>query len=154
MKNKIQLLVYDFDGVFTNNKVFVDENGKESVICNKSDGLAVGLIRKLGYKQIILSSEKNNVVLRRAEKLNLEAYNGVSNKLKFLKKYLAEQNLKFENVAYVGNDINDEEAMKECAHVFCPIDSYKSILKIADEIIPVKGGDGVIRYIAEKLTNT
>ena len=58
MKNKIQLFVYDFDGVFTNNKVFVDENGKESVICNKSDGLAVGLIRKLGYKQIILSSRE------------------------------------------------------------------------------------------------
>ena len=77
---KIQLIVYDFDGVMTNNKVMIDENGNEFVQVNRADGLAISVIKEIGIDQIIISSEMNNVVSKRAEKLNITCLQGISNK--------------------------------------------------------------------------
>ena len=151
MLSNLKLIIYDFDGVFTDNKVYLSENGSETVLCNRSDGMAVRLIKELGYNQIIISTEKNDVVLIRAKKLKIQAYNAINNKLLFIKSYLKKHNIKFDEVAFVGNDINDFEAMKACNYRLCPVDSHKSILDISDVIIPKKGGDGVIRYIHDNL---
>ncbi|MBA7568308.1 hypothetical protein ES708_10029 [subsurface metagenome] len=148
-KKDIQLIVYDFDGVMTNNKVIIDQNGEESVIVNRSDGLAISFLCKMRIKQIIISTEENQVVLKRAEKLKIPCMNGVKNKLSILKKYLKKNNILKENIIYVGNDINDFEAMKFVAFPVAPSDAHKDIRKIAKLVTKSKGGDGVIRELLD-----
>ena len=145
----------DFDGVFTNNKVFVDENGKESVVCSRSDGLAISYINKYEKKitMFILSTEKNNVVKARADKLKIKAYIGKSNKVIFLENYLKANNIKSSRCLYLGNDINDYDAMKICRYRACPSDSHPLIKRIATNILKTKGGDGVVRELIETTLN-
>jgi len=145
----VQLIIYDFDGVMTNNKVIIDQNGEESVIVNRSDGLAISFLRKMGIKQIIISTEENQVVLKRAEKLKIPCMNGIENKLSTLKKYFKKNNIPKENIIYVGNDINDLEAMEFVAFPVAPRDAHKDIRKIAKLVTKSKGGDGVIRELLD-----
>lgn len=153
MKNKgklkllPKLIVYDFDGVMTDNTAIVDQSGNESVIVNRSDGLGVSLIKKLGITQVILSTETNNVVQKRAEKLGLFCLNGVEDKLATLNKYLFENSINLDEAVYVGNDINDLEVMQEVGFSVAPKDAYPPILEIADYVTESCGGKGVIREL-------
>ena len=146
MKNKFDLIIYDFDGVMTDNKVYLSETGAETVLCNRSDGLAVSMISSMGYKQIIISTEKNNIVQLRAKKLNIVAFNNISNKSQILSKIVSEGNYDFNKTVYIGNDLNDFDAMKLCGFRLCPSDSCDEIKELSNYELPVKGGDGVIRY--------
>ena len=110
--NKLKLLVYDFDGVMTDNKVYIDQNGIESVQVNRADGLGVSEIKKLGLKQLIISTEKNSVVGSRAEKLKIPFLQGIDDKKSSLINYCKEINIDLKHVGFVGNDINDKEAME------------------------------------------
>ena len=85
--DEVKLIIYDFDGVLTDNRVLVDQNGKESVYASRGDGHGISSIRKLGIRQVIISTEKNDVVERRAEKLELEVIHGVSNKKRTVEEY-------------------------------------------------------------------
>jgi len=76
----IKLIAYDFDGVMTDNKVYVDQNGKETVQVNRADGMGVSEIKKLGIEQIIISTEKNPVVSARAKKLDIYCLQEIENK--------------------------------------------------------------------------
>jgi 3-deoxy-D-manno-octulosonate 8-phosphate phosphatase (KDO 8-P phosphatase) len=143
----IKLLVYDFDGVMTDNRVLLSEDGVESAFVNRSDGLAISKIKKLGILQIIISTETNPIVAKRSEKLNIDCYHGVENKLQTLKDFLIDKNFDKKNVAYIGNDINDEEVMKYISFPIAPADAYPEILTIASYITKTKGGYGVIREI-------
>jgi 3-deoxy-D-manno-octulosonate 8-phosphate phosphatase (KDO 8-P phosphatase) len=145
--NQIKLIVYDFDGVMTNNKAIVDQFGNESVIVNRSDGLAISFIKKLDIKQIILSTETNMVVQKRAEKLGLFCLNGIEDKLSTLCTYLTKINVPLEAVMYVGNDLNDLVAMKNVGVAVAPNDAYKEIKEIAHIVTNAKGGEGVIREL-------
>lgn len=153
MFENIELIVYDFDGVMTNNKVILSEEGKESVIVNRSDGLAISIFMKMGILQIILSTEKNPVVKSRAEKLNLSVISGSENKKNSLIDYCDKQGICIKNVLYVGNDINDFEAMMLTGIKVCPSDAEPEILKISDIIIKRNGGDGVIRELLRQVLN-
>jgi len=145
--SELDLLVYDCDGVLTDNRVWLSEDGKETVAFNRSDGLAINYLRKKGVKQIILSTEVNPVVRKRAEKLHIECINGVEDKLEMLKKYLTEKNMMISKVLYVGNDINDLEVMQQVGIPIAPADAHHSIRQIARIITHTKGGEGVIREI-------
>ena len=147
--NNIILIVYDFDGVMTNNKVYVDENGNEMVLINRSDGLGVSEIKKLGIKQIILSTEKNPVVSARASKLGITCLQEIDNKKVALMDYCDNNDIELNNVAFVGNDINDREAMEIVGIRFCPADAHENIIIISDYIFKSKGGDGVIRELLD-----
>ena len=146
---KIKLIVYDFDGVMTDNKVYVDQDGKETVQVNRGDGLGISEIKKLGIERIIISTEKNPVVMKRATKLNIKCLQGIENKKAALIDYCENNNFDLENVAYVGNDINDKEVMEIAGTTYCPLDAHKSIQDISDNILKTKGGDGVIREILD-----
>ena len=150
---KIKLIVYDFDGVMTDNKVYVDQDGKETVQVNRGDGLGISEIKKLGIEQIIISTEKNPVVMKRAEKLNIECLQGIENKKSALINYCQKNDFELLNVAYVGNDINDKEVMEIAGTTYCPSDAHKSIQIITDYILKTKGGDGVVREILHLITN-
>ena len=147
--NNIILIVYDFDGVMTNNKVYVDENGNEMVLVNRSDGLGVKEIKKLGIKQVIISTEKNPIVAQRAKKIDIPFLQGIDNKKEALINYCQGNNIDLEKVAYVGNDINDKEAMGIVGIAFCPADAHENIITISDYIFKTKGGNGVIRELLD-----
>ena len=148
----LKLFVYDFDGVMTDNTFTLDEQGKEKVALNRSDGLAVTEIKKRGYEQIILSTENSPIIKQRAKKLGIKSFIGIENKLVVLRDYLKDQNLEFSQIAYVGNDINDYEAMSLAKVKICPNDAQNSIKKISDIILDQNGGKGVIREILFMLT--
>ncbi|MCU0641447.1 MAG: HAD hydrolase family protein [Candidatus Margulisbacteria bacterium] len=147
----IKVIIYDFDGVMTDNKVLVSSDGTESVFCNRSDGLAVSAIKKTGIHQCIISTEENKVVEKRAEKLGLPCIHGVSDKKTTMLDYLKKNNFGLNSVAYVGNDLNDLAAMKLAAIKIAPKDAAKEILVIADIIMKAKGGDGVIYELYKSL---
>jgi len=118
----VQLIVYDFDGVLTDNKVILREDGIESVVVNRSDGLAIEEIKGMGIKQIILSQEKNMVVQTRARKLDIPVVQGVYNKEKTLRSYCSKNKIPMTEVAYIGNEINDIGAMRMVGYPVCPWD--------------------------------
>ena len=150
----IKLIVYDFDGVMTDNKVYLDQNGNEMVQVNRADGLGVSLIKKLGIPQIILSSEANPVVSTRARKLDIPCRQGIKNKEKELRKFCKENNYDLKLVGYVGNDINDLEAMQMAGISFCPADAHQDIIKISTHVLKTKGGKGVVRELLDFLQST
>jgi len=145
----LKLFVYDFDGVMTDNKVYVDQDGKEMVQVNRADGLGVSIIKKLGIEQIIISAERNPVVTVRAKKLKIFCINRVDEKKNILLEYCAKNNFSLQDVAYVGNDINDLEVMTVVGYSFCPADAHESIKGIADCVLQKGGGNGVIRELSD-----
>ncbi len=147
----IKCILYDFDGVMTDNRVVVDENGMEGVFVNRSDGLAISLIRKMGIGQAIVSTEKNPVVKRRAEKLNLEVIYGVCDKGEAVKQYCEIHGFDLANTMFIGNDLNDIPAMLRVGVKGCPWDAYPEIRQMADWISLKKGGYGVIRDLYDWL---
>ena len=152
-KLKLDLLVYDFDGVMTNNKVYVSQNGNETVQVNRADGLGVSEIKTLGIEQIIISTETNPVVTVRAKKLSIDCMQGVKNKKEALTIYCNNNDLDLNNVGYVGNDVNDKDVMEIVGFTFCPSDAHVSIQKICNYVFKSKGGDGVIRELLDYMKN-
>lgn len=156
-------LIFDFDGVFTDNKVYIDETGKEIVRCDRADGLAFDILRKFQEKKqwdiqyIILSKEKNPVVQKRAKKLKIGCFNGVSNKKLFIEKYLKKRFGNAEGakngVIYVGNDLNDLSAMRFCGCSIAPSDAHKLIKEKATLVLDKKGGEGFVRETIEIILN-
>ena len=151
--NKIKLLVYDFDGVMTDNKVYVDQNGNETVQVNRADGLGVSEIKKLGIVQIIISTEKNPVVSARAKKLGINCLQGIENKKIALMDYCNNNKIDLHNVAYIGNDINDKDVMEIVGITYCPADAHTTIKNISDNILNSRGGNGVIRELLDRIEN-
>jgi YrbI family 3-deoxy-D-manno-octulosonate 8-phosphate phosphatase len=151
--NPLCLFIYDFDGVLTDNRVYVDEEGRESVCCNRADGLAMKKIREMGITQMIMSTEKNKIVSARAVKLGIHAMQAVENKKETLLEYCEKSSINPKDVLYIGNDINDLEAMLAVGFPACPEDAYPEIKKIAKLVIPVSGGCGVIRELLYYINN-
>ena len=149
----IDAFIFDFDGVLTNNLVFVDQDGKESVSCNRSDGLAFDVLRKLKKPSYILSTEKNPIVSARAKKLKIQAIQGVEDKVEELLSLAKSKGYNLNRVLYVGNDINDFKAMKLCGYSACPSDSHEKIRSIATFVLQKKGGNGVVRELLEVKLN-
>ena len=153
----VHTIVFDFDGVFTDNTVYVDEDGKESVRCDRADGLAFDMLRryilrtKWNICYFILSTEKNPVVKSRAEKLQIPCFQGETNKLDFLTKYLDEKNLDPSGLAYVGNDLNDLPAIMLSSISVVPLDAHPLIQKESSIIMPQKGGCGFVRATIEMI---
>ena len=145
--NNIQLVVYDFDGVMTDNRVILREDGLESVVVNRSDGLAVSIIKNMGIPQMIMSKEQNKVVETRARKLGIPVLKGIDNKQEVLIEHCRNKNISLSNVVYIGNDINDVEVMRIVGHPVCPQDAYPEVRAISKFVIPVNGGSGVVRAL-------
>ena len=153
MISEIKYIFYDFDGVMTNNKVIIDENGNEMVEVNRSDGLGVAEIKKLGIKQMILSTETNSVVSSRADKLGIKCMQSIENKKEALIEYCTKRKIELMDVVFVGNDINDKDVMKIVKKSFCPSDAHPEIKKIASRVLDAKGGDGVVRELLDLIKN-
>jgi len=147
--NDIDAFIFDFDGVLTNNFVYISQDGKESVACSRSDGLAFDLLKKINKPVFILSTEKNPVVLARANKLQVPVIQGVVNKVGAIYELERINKFSLKNLFYVGNDLNDFHAMQLCGYSACPSDSHPIIKSIANYVLNTKGGEGVIREVME-----
>ena len=157
----IHTLIFDFDGIFTDNKVFFDKNGNELVMCDRADGFAFNLLRKflisenLNIDFFILSTEQNPVLISRAKKLNLPCFYGVKDKLEFIKNHFSDRFKSEEDISkgivYFGNDLNDYEAMKFCRYSIAPENSHVLIKNISTYVLESKGGNGFLREFVEKL---
>ncbi len=146
----IDLAVYDFDGVMTDNRVLVREDGQEAVFVNRADGWGVVVIARMNIRQLILSTETNPVVRARAAKLKIEVINASIDKLESLTEFCQRESIDMDRVLYVGNDVNDLEVMKRVRYPAAPADAHPEILNIARFVTRAKGGQGVIKEISEK----
>jgi YrbI family 3-deoxy-D-manno-octulosonate 8-phosphate phosphatase len=147
----ITTIFFDFDGVFTDNSVYVDQNGNETVRCSRADGLGIKLLHKEHIRMAIISSEENLVVSYRAAKLDLPVFQACHDKAVFFKNYMIKENIDSEHTAFVGNDINDLEAMQLFKYRVCPADSHPDILACANIKLKASGGNGAIREFCEKI---
>ena len=145
----IELVVFDFDGVFTDNKVYSAQDGTETVMCDRRDGLGIKMLREHGIDMFILSLETNSVVEARARKLKLNVEAGCEDKAAFLARLVEERGINLENVIYMGNDLNDLDAMKLAGFGAAPADSHPIILKTADLVVSAPGGHGAVRELCE-----
>ena len=145
----LQCIVFDFDGVLTDNMVFVDQNGNESVRCCRGDGLAFDALRKTDLRLYILSTESSPVVTARGAKIRIPVYQGIRKKCDALVSLSIEQGIELNRTIYVGNDLNDYHAMQACGFRLCPRDSHPKIKALADIVLEASGGQGVVREIVE-----
>lgn len=153
----VHTVVFDFDGVFTDNRVSVDQNGVESVCCDRGDGLAFDLLRQFvigkdwKMEYFILSKEKNAVVSSRARKLQVSCVQNVSNKVNYLNGYLAANQKTPQGLVYVGNDLNDLAAIRFASFSIAPSDAHPLIRQEADLVLQQRGGNGFVRAVVELL---
>jgi 3-deoxy-D-manno-octulosonate 8-phosphate phosphatase (KDO 8-P phosphatase) len=145
----IDLIVYDFDGVMTDNRVIVFQDGTEAVIVNRADGLGVDRFRNLGIPQLILSTETNPVVKARAAKLRLEVIASCKDKKNVLENYCEQNGYDLNKVMYIGNDLNDLEVIKIVGFPIAPADAHPEIKKVAKLVTAAKGGDGVVKEVSD-----
>jgi YrbI family 3-deoxy-D-manno-octulosonate 8-phosphate phosphatase len=151
-KCKIKLFLTDVDGVLTDAGMYYSAAGDEMKKFNTKDGKGIELLRNAGVKTGIITSENTQIVSNRAKKLKVDyLYQGaVSNKLDLIKEICKEENIGLENVAYIGDDINDYEALSHVGLKACPNDAVQSTKEINDIIIlETKGGSGAVREYAE-----
>lgn len=151
--SNIKLVFFDFDGVFTDNFVYVDDNGNEQVRCFRSDGLGLKRLKDLGILCYIISSEINNVVVKRSEKLNIPCVNGVHDKAKEITRIMSEHKIEKSDVMFVGNDINDLPALKIVGYPIGVADSFKEIEEALLMKTKRKGGQGAVREVCDLIYN-
>ena len=147
--SQIKAVIFDFDGVFTDNRVIVSTTGEEFVICDRGDGMGTNLLAAAGIKMLILSKEKNAVVTSRGKKLNIEVIQGCDDKLPELIQWLQKNNVDAQQAAYIGNDINDLECLKHVGVAVIPADAHHSVIDTATWILQHNGGRGAIREFAD-----
>jgi len=145
----IRLVVFDFDGVFTDNCVHVTHDGVESVRCWRSDGIGLTRLRSIGIQPMILSTEVNSVVAVRANKLKTACRQGVEDKASILLEICVEQGIDPAQVAFVGNDINDIPAFKSVGLPIAVADAYPEVFPHVLYRTIRAGGYGAVREVCD-----
>ena len=146
-----KLIVFDFDGVLTDNGVWVHEDGTESVRCDRSDGLGIAMLTEAGASVLVLSTEENAVVAARCQKLQIPAEHGVRDKGSRLSEILVERGIDPEEVVYVGNDVNDIGCLQLVGTAVAVADAHGNVAKHATIILSRNGGHGAVRELCDRL---
>ncbi len=148
---KPKILFTDFDGCLTDDRVWLNQDGEEFVAANRKDGLAVKRLKNLGIQVVITSTETNKVVFARGNKIGVEVLQGLSDKAVAIEQYLKQKNLSWEDIWYMGNDVNDIGAIRKAKFSICPSDAVKAVKKEVDLKLKTKGGYGVLSELATLL---
>ncbi len=148
---RVRLVAFDFDGVFTDNTVYVSEKGEESVRCWRGDGLGLQKLAAAGIESFIISTETNPVVAMRAKKLQSLCFHGVEDKLKELTRLVAERGVDLSETAYVGNDINDADCLRAVGLAIVVADAHPDVMGIAYYVTRLRGGRGAVREVCDLL---
>lgn len=147
----IKAVVFDFDGVFTDNRVLVMEDGREAVSCSRADGLGLARLRSIGIVLAIISTETNAVVSRRADKLRVLCFQAVEDKGACLRAFAAKNGLTACEVAFVGNDINDVECLRFAGLPVVVQDAEEEVIPYARLRLSREGGHGAVRELCDML---
>ena len=151
--SSVRLIAFDFDGVFTDNTVYVSQNGEESVRCWRSDGLGLSRLKEIGVQAFIISTEANPVVSVRAQKLQLPCKQGVDNKANAILATCEELNIAPQETIFVGNDINDIPAFQSIGIPISVADAYPEIYPYVLYRTQKPGGFGAVREICDLVYN-
>ncbi|HMB62351.1 MAG TPA: HAD hydrolase family protein [Eudoraea sp.] len=151
---RINYLVLDVDGVFTDGKIVYGEKGEFSKTFDMRDGMGLEIIREQGVKVMVMTSENSKVVAQRMEKLKIEdVFLGVKDKYSFLDNICSERRISPETLAYIGDDVNDLSNMLRAGWSFCPSNATKIVKYHADVVLTNKSADGAIREASEFIMN-
>ena len=147
----VDAVVTDFDGVHTDDRAVVDENGHEGVVVSRSDGMGVARLRRAGVRVLILSTETNPVVAARARKLGVPALHGVDDKQQALLDWMTSEGLDPQRVAYVGNDVNDVGALSSVGWPIAVPDAHPQVRALARVVLSRPGGHGAVRDLSDRV---
>lgn len=145
----VELVAFDFDGVFTDNTVYVSQEGVESVRCWRSDGLGLSRLRQVGVRAFIISTEANPVVTARARKLQLTCKQGVEDKAAAILQTCEELGVSATRTMFVGNDINDIPAFRSVGMPVAVADAYPEVFPHVMYRTEKQGGFGAVREICD-----
>ena len=152
---KIPKIIFtDFDGCLTDDRVWLNQEGEEFVSANRKDGLAVKRLKNLGIQVVIASTETNKVVLARGNKMGVDVLQGLTDKAEAIEQYLNQKNLSWNDIWYIGNDVNDLGAIERANLSLCPADAVKKVRKTVDIVLKTNGGRGILSEIATELEKT
>ena len=149
----VSLILFDFDGVFTDNSVYVNQDGIEEVRCCRSDGIGLSRLKETDVKVFIISTETNPVVSKRAEKLKVPCMQGIVNKAEAIVEISKKMNINPKQIMFVGNDINDIPAFESVGIPVGVFDSYTEIYPYIVYRTQKAGGFGAVREICDLIFN-
>ena len=151
----IHTIIFDFDGVFTDNFVYVDDLGTETVKCSREDSYGITLLKNfiltsgLKIDIFVLSTEINEVVIKRCKKMGIECHTGEKRKDRYLDGWFSENRPEhsdpFIGTLYFGNDLNDLPVMRKAGISFAPADAHPRIKEVATRVLTANGGQGFVR---------
>ena len=145
----IKIIFLDFDGVFTDNKVFVDEQGREMVCCSRYDGFGIDYLKSLGIIVAVLTTETKPIASLRCEKLKINCFDSLQNKLDFAAEFVRDHSASLSECAFMGNDMNDLELLKRVLLPIVTIDCHPSVHDSSFYVTILPGGSGCIRELAD-----
>lgn len=147
----VRLVVFDFDGVFTDNTVYVSQNGTEMVRCWRSDGLGLAKLKQAGVETAVVSTETNPVVRARCRKLAIRCVQGCDDKLSAVRQLAAENGVSLDDVAFVGNDINDLPSLEAVGLPVAVQDAHADVWGVAAYRTSKPGGRGAVREVCDAI---
>jgi len=148
---RVGFAVFDFDGVFTDNRVWVNERGEELLAFTRSDGLGLRRLDEVGVRYLIVSMEQNPIVGARAQKLRAECLQGVDDKLPVVREHAERLGVTLEDTAYVGNDINDADCLRAVGVPVVPADAWPEVKPLARWVLSRPGGAGCVREFCDAI---
>lgn len=146
---RVRLAVFDFDGVFTDNRVWVNERGEEALAFSRSAGLGLRRLDEVGVQYLIVSMERSSIVGTRAQKLQVDCVQGVDDKLPVVRERAAAAGVSLEETAYVGNDINDAACLRAVGLPVVPNDAWPEVTPLAKWVLSRGGGSGCVREFCD-----
>jgi len=149
LPKKVKLLAMDFDGVLTDNRVWLNEAGQEQVAANRSDGLGIRMLLKAGVEAIVISMEENPVVAARCKKMGIPFIQRIENKAQALQEILAEHSSSADETVFLGNDTNDLPCFPLVACAVAVADAHPAVLQEADLVLRQRGGHGAVRELCD-----
>ena len=151
---KIKMLVMDVDGTLTDGKIYIGENGEVMKAFNVKDGYGIVMAKKQGILPVIITGRKSKIVKERAKELGIEElYQGIEDKVEVLKAVAQKHGILLEEVAYIGDDVNDLGCMKVCGLTACPNDAIDEVINDVDYKCEKSGGNGAVREFIDFIIN-
>jgi len=150
---EIRLVAFDFDGVFSDNRVWTNDRGEESVACYRGDSAGLRRLDEVGVEYLVLTQETNDAVPARARKIRIECIRGVEDKLPVLREELERRGFSLAETAYLGNDINDADCLAAVGLPVVPADAWHEVVPLAGLVLTRSGGYGCVRELCDAIWN-
>jgi len=145
----VRFAVFDFDGVFSDNRVWTNDRGEESVACFRGDTYGLRRLDEVGVEYLILTSETNDAVAARARKMRADIIKGVEDKLPVLHAEVDRRGVSLAETSYVGNDVNDAECLAAVGLPVVPADAWDEVVPLARLVLSRDGGRGCVREFCD-----